>query len=231
MTEVPEHLLQRSRERRAALGLSTGDEGGEAKPAAPAKAEAAEEQPAAATPAPAAPAAPPAPAPEPEPVPAVVVAAQSRPRIPVWALSVLAVLPLWAIVYVGVLTEHEETVGVLALGEELFVANCAACHGATGGGGVAPALADPQLLETFPDFDEQLTFVAEGSVAGEPYGAAGDVGTGAMPGFGGQLSEEELRAVVIYERFLAGEEPPEEDELDETAEGAGGEGAGGEGGQ
>jgi hypothetical protein len=33
MTEIPEHLLKRSQERRKALGLSGGDEGGEAAPA------------------------------------------------------------------------------------------------------------------------------------------------------------------------------------------------------
>src|SRR5262245_13124243 len=59
MTEIPEHLLQRSRERRKALGLPVpGEEGGEAAPAEEAAAETAEaEAPAAAaaaeTPAPA----------------------------------------------------------------------------------------------------------------------------------------------------------------------------------
>jgi hypothetical protein len=53
MTEIPEHLLKRSQERRKALGLSGGDEGGEAAPAeeapaAEASGEAAEAAPAAA---------------------------------------------------------------------------------------------------------------------------------------------------------------------------------------
>jgi menaquinol-cytochrome c reductase cytochrome b/c subunit len=45
MTEIPEHLLKRSQERRKALGLSGGEEGGEAAPAeeTPAEAPAAEE--------------------------------------------------------------------------------------------------------------------------------------------------------------------------------------------
>jgi hypothetical protein len=46
MTEIPEHLLKRSQERRKALGLSGGDEGGEAAPAeeAPASEEPAAEE-------------------------------------------------------------------------------------------------------------------------------------------------------------------------------------------
>src|SRR5262249_45360047 len=63
VTEIPEHLLRRSRERREAWGLSTGDGGpGAAPPAAPPSTEV---QPAAA-------AATPAPAPAPAAAPAVV---------------------------------------------------------------------------------------------------------------------------------------------------------------
>src|SRR5688572_6187528 len=95
LTDIPEHLLRRSRERREALGLSTGeggapppardeggaDEGGEAAGAAvPVE---------------------PEPAPAPEPMPPYVVAAVSRQKIPWWALPVLAALPLWAIIYAG----------------------------------------------------------------------------------------------------------------------------------
>ncbi|MBA2437304.1 MAG: hypothetical protein H0V52_03010, partial [Acidimicrobiia bacterium] len=108
MTEVPEHLLQRSRERRAALGLG----GDEDVPAAPAQASAATPAPTAAAapapvaPAPVAPLAPPPP--PPPPPPPYVTAAMSRPKIPMWALPVLAMLPIWAIVYAGVLFVPEE---------------------------------------------------------------------------------------------------------------------------
>ena len=79
MTEIPEHLLKRSRERRQALGLSS--EGGEAGSDAPAaSADAPATTTPAAAPAPAARATPPTPAapPPPKPVPAYVQAAQRR---------------------------------------------------------------------------------------------------------------------------------------------------------
>src|SRR5713226_8121197 len=107
MTEVPEHLLQRSRERRAALGLGGGEPGDEGSGA---------------TAAPLAGAAPPAPAASPavataaeaagaEPaaaVPATIVeesAAPSgpprKPGVPVYAMVLLAVLPVYAFIYLG----------------------------------------------------------------------------------------------------------------------------------
>src|SRR5690606_20077313 len=100
LTEIPEHLLKRSRERRAALGL-----GGGAPEAAPGGAEAAggAPEPAAAAAPPAAPA-PAAPveeaAPEPPPPePAHIQAAKRRKRIPYWAMTAVAALPLWGYVY------------------------------------------------------------------------------------------------------------------------------------
>ena len=101
MTEIPEHLLKRSRERRAALG-------GESAEGAPAESEsaAAPAPVAAATPARAAAAAPPAAAeppapPPPKPDPPYIQAAKRRRRIPYWAMPVLAALPLWGYVYGG----------------------------------------------------------------------------------------------------------------------------------
>ncbi|MDP1805459.1 MAG: hypothetical protein Q8K72_09865, partial [Acidimicrobiales bacterium] len=94
MTEIPEHLLKRSKERRSAIG---GDDApddasaptGEAVEAAPAAA------PAAAAAVPAVPEPPKAP----EPLRPEVAAAMSRKKIPFWAMPVLAALPLWAYVY------------------------------------------------------------------------------------------------------------------------------------
>src|SRR4051812_40281353 len=99
LTEVPEHLLQRSRDRRAALGLGGGDAGGaaarpSAPPAAPATATGG------AAPAKAAAAAPVVSAPKPPPfVPPYVRAAERRQRIPVWCLPVVAFLPVWGVLY------------------------------------------------------------------------------------------------------------------------------------
>ena len=217
MTEVPEHLLQRSRERRAALGLG-GDTSGapaEATSATPAPTAAATPAPAAPAPVPAAPAAPP---PPPPPPPPYVTAAMTRPKIPVWALPVLAMLPIWAIVYAGVLFVPEEgiTDPVLLEGQGIFDQSCASCHGNDGGGGVGRPLNAGEVVLTFPDPADHIAFVSEGSpAAGTPYGSpdrpdgqhiARETPGGAMPPFGDTLTEEELLAVVRYEREILGGE-------------------------
>jgi len=57
-------------------------------------------------------------------------------------------------------------------------------------------------VETFPDEAAHIDWVKTGSqpFAGKPYGATGKIATGGMPGFEGSLSEEEIQAVVAYER-------------------------------
>ncbi|QGG93794.1 c-type cytochrome [Actinomarinicola tropica] len=225
MTEIPEHLLKRSRDRRAALGLGGGDEGaGES--AAPAAAESSAVEPAAAaTPAPAAAAAvEPEPA-APEPVPHYIEAAQRRKRIPVWAVPVLAGLIFWIPVYVGTLEQPPVEGGPLTAGEELY-ASCAGCHGPTGGGATGRQLSGGEVLLTFPDWRDQVEFVAQGTAGfqGEVYGdpdrpGGAHVGGsfGNMPpqgqAYGGALSRLELLEVVLYTRVEFGGELPEESEL------------------
>ncbi|MCC5953964.1 MAG: hypothetical protein JJU45_17855, partial [Acidimicrobiia bacterium] len=217
MTEVPEHLLQRSRERRAALGLG-GDDGGAAAggssdaPAASAPAPAA----AAATPAPAAAAAiTPAEPEPPAPPPHYVQASLTRKRIPLWVMPVLAFLPLWGLLYVLTLSEPDHgDEGQLALGAEVY-GSCAGCHGAGGGGGVGPAFSDGEILLTFPDLESHLQFVALGSAgfAGGTYGDPDRPGgarqtAGGMPAFD-TLTPEELLSVIRHEReVFGGEEIP-----------------------
>jgi mono/diheme cytochrome c family protein len=219
VTEIPEHLLRRSKERRDALGLGGGGGGAGEPPAAAAVPDAAPAgdgpttavTPTAAAPAPAVVAAAPPPAP---PAPPYVVAAQNRRKIPFWAVPVLAVLPLWGFVYAGSLAtpEAELTDPELVLGEELY-GNCSGCHGANGEGGSGRPLNGGEVLLTFPDIEDHIAWVAEGSAlvggAGNPYGSpdrpggqqvSGAGGYGQMPGFAGSLSEEEIRAVTRYER-------------------------------
>jgi mono/diheme cytochrome c family protein len=229
LVEIPEHLLKRSRERRAALGLG-GD-------AAPAEGGAAAETPAsaavtpaasaaAATPAPAAPVeeAPPAP---PKPDPLYVQAAKRRRRIPYWAMPVLAGIPLWGYVFYSTLSPPPAEADPVTLGGQIYTsAGCAGCHGGTGTGtGAVPALADGAVLETWPDFRDQMLWVRVGTDGwmGETYGAQAKPlgGGGNMPEHA-SLSDEELAQVVLYERReLSGEEPPEgeEDVLMMIAEG------------
>ena len=201
MTEIPEHLLRRSRERREALGLGGGEGGGEAAPAPAAAAPAASAAPAEGAEVEAAPA--------PEPVVVEVVPPRPAPpptRVPVWVLPVLAVLPLWAFFYLGAFGERAASGTAGPSGAQVFSSSCASCHGARGEGGVGPALADGAVKLTFPNVEDHLKWVNEGSTgSGAPYGDPARPGgqrrsQGGMPPFADTLSEAEIRAVVEYER-------------------------------
>jgi len=206
LTEIPEHLLKRSRERRAAMGLG-GDapaaaEGGEApSPAAPAPA-------AAATPAPrpAAPVEEPKPEP-PKPDPVYIQAAKSRRRVPYWAMPVLAIMPLWGYVFVRTLEPPPtgET-DPFVLGAEVY-SRCSSCHGATGGGsGAIPGFTDGHLQEVWPDYRDQAMWIRLGSDGwpAETYGATDTPKAGGMPAWA--LTDPELAQVILHERTLGGEE-------------------------
>jgi mono/diheme cytochrome c family protein len=218
LTEIPEHLLKRSRERRAAMGL-----GGDAPEGAPAQADsgASSEAPVpaatAATPAPAPaaavePAAPEPPAPE----PAYVQAAKRRKRIPYWAMTALAALPLWGYVYVRTLEPPPAGESdPLVLGAEVYSANCASCHGGTGGGVSAPAFTDGAVVATFPDWRDHAAWVRLGT-ADWPSGTYGaddtPVGSGGvMPGWP-TLTDAQIAEVVLHERELSGEDVSEGNE-------------------
>jgi mono/diheme cytochrome c family protein len=204
VAEVPEHLLARSAARRAALS------GGEAPGATPATT--GESAPAAASAAPAAAPAKVVPT-EPAFIEPVSKAAQERfqavkrRRVPAWAMGVLALLPIWGVLYVGAFgtraEEHEA-----ADGSAIFANNCASCHGASGQGGVGPKLSGGDAIKTFPVIDDHISWINTGSAAfkGKPYGDPNREGgqrianTGGMPGFQGKLSPEEIQAVAEYER-------------------------------
>lgn len=221
MTQVPEYLLQRSRERRAALGLPpygsaegaapapTPAEGGEA-PAA--------EVPAAGVPAPAeapvpavaAEAAVPAVA-EPEPEAPYLAPPAARSGIPAWVVPVLALLPVWAFAYVGALNPPSTAAPVLTpiqQGAQVFAKNCSPCHGAQGEGGVGPKLAGGEAKLTFPNQADHIAWVDTGSAPhkGQPYGDPNRPGgqhiarSGGMPPFKGTLTDAEIQNVVTFER-------------------------------
>ena len=220
MTEVPEHLLNRSRDRRAALGLGGGGDATHtsempADEPVPRTAEVAAETSTAAK----AVAAAPAEAASPEPPSTYVQAALTRKKVPFWAMPMLAFLPVWAIIYVGGLSPADTgEQGPLELGAEIYTAQCANCHDT----GVGRPLGDGEVLATFPDIAGQLEFVWQGSdgmgpagtVYGDPDREGGAHATltwsgSKMPAYEGILPEEELLAVVRYEReVLSGEEVP-----------------------
>ena len=219
MTQVPEYLLERSRERRAALGLppsgggqapapAAAAEGGEA---APATADAGVPAPAAATAAPAVAAEAAAPAIE-EPAAPPFVSPAARSGIPVWVVPILAVLPVWAFAYLGALNPPSAAAPVLTpiqAGAQVFAKNCSPCHGAQGEGGVGPKLAGGEAKLTFPNEADHIAWVDTGSISkakGTPYGDPARPGgqhtvkVAGMPPFKGTLSDTEIKNVVTFER-------------------------------
>ncbi|MCC6224845.1 MAG: hypothetical protein IT195_00385 [Microthrixaceae bacterium] len=226
MTEVPEHLLQRSRARRAALGL--GGDAGEASATAPVAA--APEAAAAAAPAAAAPAAAvataPAAPPPPTPVAPNVQAALSRKKIPFWVIPVLAALPIWALMYALTLDKPAGTAaGPLAEGPTVY-GSCSGCHGPAGAGvGAFPKLSDGAVVKGFATVADQLYWVMEGTdgfkAAGiATYGTSNKAvgGAGNMPGWK-SLTAEELISVVRYERETLSGEEMDEAKLQEAYDG------------
>ena len=162
MTEIPEHLLKRSKERRAAIG--GGDAPAERERARGRGGRGRPRRPPAVAPAAAA-AAVPEPAPVPEPVRPEVAAALSRRKIPFWAMPVLAALPLWAYVYQATLEPppSRRAHARSRPGGEVYVSSaCAGCHGAGGGGG-ASVPRSTGVLETWPDYRDHMMWVRLGN--------------------------------------------------------------------
>ena len=81
----------------------------------------------------------------------------------------------------------------LALGQSIYAARCAICHGPTGAGGTGPAL-DGGMVDKYPDARAQELVVA--------------LGRNAMVGFGDQLTPDEISAVVVYTRAVLGRGDP-----------------------
>ena len=248
MTEVPEHLLRRSRERRAALGLGGGEggEGGEGAP--PSAAPPSASPPSAAPPSTPPPSAEPGESPEAPsagaavevgvevgaeleatPTPATPPGAVASPAgaaiaapaaagtgVPRWMMPVLVMLPLWAVLYVTALAPHTKAAASLTpveLGNQVFhgTGGCSGCHGANGEGGTGPKLAGGEVLKTFPNVADHVAWVQTGSLTkakGTPYGDPKRPGgqhvvqSSDMPGFQGTLSDQQIQAVVTYERTL-----------------------------
>ena len=219
MTEIPEHLLKRSRDRRAGgSGDATPAASGNSTPAVPSAS------------------APAKAAPKPEPAPKVakpdspvVAAAKARRKIPFWAMATLSLLPVWGFMYFLAIKPPEKVVeGPIAKGIEVW-GGCAGCHGGAGQGGAGRVLYQGESLKTFPHIEDMLNFVYTGSQA---YVAAGlkvygnpDREGGAhaplsyngnpmpMQGekAGGALTEAEILAVVCHIRYdLSGADKADE---------------------
>ena len=158
MTEIPEHLLKRSRDRKA--GGASSDAGAAAVPATTE----------AAAPVARAAAETPAQKPVSKPDAPYVAAAKSRGRIPYWAMGTLALMPVFLFMYVrGLQPQKAEASGPIAIGIEQYGA-CASCHGADGGGGAGRVFKGGESLKTFPHIEDMLNYVYTGS---QPFVSAG----------------------------------------------------------
>ena len=98
-------------------------------------------------------------------------------------------------------------------GATLFSANCARCHtrgwsidraDVAGGGSYGPNLRGGATVRQFPNVEDMLEFINESAQYGDSYGLTGighDAG-GGMPHFSEVLAEEDIKAIVEYERSL-----------------------------
>lgn len=88
---------------------------------------------------------------------------------------------------------EEHTAFLATQGAEIFDVNCSSCHGPDGRGGLAPALAAREFLESVNDIQiEQLT--ALGVPGSEMVAYSSDLG--------GPLTSQQIRAITTYLRSL-----------------------------
>ncbi|MDN5216063.1 cbb3-type cytochrome c oxidase subunit II [Fulvivirgaceae bacterium BMA12] len=90
---------------------------------------------------------------------------------------------------------------LIAKGEVLFQARCAACHQGNGEGlaGAFPPLKGSEIVNS-EDPSKMIDIILNGYDENEAYGA--------MPGFAGQLSDEEIASIASYERNSWGNSAP-----------------------
>ncbi len=237
MAEIPEHLLARSKARRSAL---SGGGDGETSPSSGAPAVAASVPSGAST------------------TPAVATASMAKatkivapvpasaPKAPVikglafaksFRVLLMVGVPMWAFFYSGVFNVPVSTQETPEqIGATIFSAQCAACHGANGGGseaglGIGRPLWKGQAELTFLKAEQQIAFVRHGSCEkGVPYGnpkrEGGEhkalVGMPAFP----DLTAEQILYVIEYERSILSDKPypvPEAGLEEPTAEEIGAE--------
>ena len=151
---------------------------------------------------------------------------------PRWLAASFIIIPMIALLYAGLAPNGPDcgTSGQLAinpltgeaeacdggaspffsLGEVIYEAQCVACHGANGGGGVGPAFAGGAIIQTFAACADHVEWVAIGT-NDWPFATYGDTakpagGGGVMPGYQGSLTATEIAAVSLYERVAFGGE-------------------------
>lgn len=114
----------------------------------------------------------------------------------------------WQLVDDGTYDSYGEALFNLDLNSGAY--SCARCHtpgwswgepGVTGQGGFGWNLTGGKANTVFPNEDEMISFIKNGSQYGKKYGIQGQ-GSGRMPGFGTMLTDEQITAIVEYVRGL-----------------------------
>ncbi|MEM8903203.1 MAG: c-type cytochrome [Actinomycetota bacterium] len=77
--------------------------------------------------------------------------------------------------------------------------------GSMGGGAFGPRLAQENLAEQFLTVEDMVDFITVGADDNVGYGTRG-IGNGQMPGYGQLLTQEQITAIVEYERGLTHED-------------------------
>ncbi len=116
-------------------------------------------------------------------------------------------LPLLLVAVIAAGCAPSDQPEALRQGRSTYGDVCSVCHGASGEGGVGPALDD--VTETWPRCADQVEWIALGSEGwraehGETYGATDKPVAGGMPAHGDQLTVEEMRRVAAFERSAYG---------------------------
>ncbi|MGI9621373.1 MAG: c-type cytochrome [Acidimicrobiales bacterium] len=116
----------------------------------------------------------------------------------VFLVAVGATVSFMFVLFVGLaitaagLTEPDAGAGTASAGTvdgaEIYSQNCARCHGDSGEGGIGVSLID--VADRYPNVEHQVLVVERGRAA--------------MPGFQATLTDEQIRAVVEYEREAFG---------------------------
>ncbi|NNE10657.1 MAG: cytochrome c [Ilumatobacter sp.] len=108
----------------------------------------------------------------------------------------------------GTYASYGEALYNLELGSGAY--SCARCHtpgwswgepGVAGQGGFGWNLTGGKAANAFPNEEDMLDFIRNGSALGQKYGIQGQ-GSGRMPGFGPLLTEQQIEAIVEYVRGL-----------------------------
>lgn len=121
------------------------------------------------------------------PAESFLIITNGKGAMPAWG-STLDEQQRWNVLFYEF--DHAVDPDMLARGQEIFTQNCVACHGQDGKGVVqgTPDFTDPGYMAT-TSMAAQFEVVTNGR--------------GAMPAWGGQLSEEDRWAVLLYIRTFA----------------------------